>query len=174
MPYPHAIAIQCAGSRAGSCHHFCRQAPMPRGRAQHKHTLYLLIRTAYAHPSPYTCPGLPRLTTFDGYGSMPSQRVDPPPATSRDSEHPRYSFRVYPRCVGCMIYAERSVWCEAAAALYSRVVDSRCDSHMPPGMLPHVRQHPGGLFLRSDGTHSKTTVILSDYPAPDPACQQAN
>ena len=28
-----------------------------------------------------------------------------------------------------------------------------------------MRQHPGGLFLRSDGTHSKTTVLLSDYPA---------
>ena len=41
-------------------------------------------------------------------------------------------------------------------------------------MLPHVRQHLGGIFLRSDGTHSKTTVLLSDYPAPDPACQQAN
>jgi len=45
---------------------------------------------------------------------------------------------------------------------------------MPPGMLPHVRQHLGGLFLRSDGTHSKITVILSEYPAPDPAYQQAN
>jgi len=60
---------------------------MPRGRAQHKHTLYLHMRTVYAHPSPYTRPGLPRLTTFDGYGSMPSMRVDPPPAAARDSEH---------------------------------------------------------------------------------------
>ena len=174
MPYPHANAIQCAGSRGSSCHHLCGQAPMPRGRAQHKHTLYLLMRTAYAHPSPYTCPGLPRLTTFDGYGSMPSQRVDPPPATSRDSEHPRYSFRVYPMrrlhdlrgTVGLVRSRRRLILSRRRLALSL--------TFMPPGMLPHVRQHLGGLFLRSDGTHSRTTVLLSDYPAPDPACQQAN
>jgi hypothetical protein len=96
MPYPHANAIQCAGSRGSSCHHLCGQAPMLRGRAQHKHTLYLLMRTAYAHPPPYTRPGLPLLTTFDGYGLMPSKRVDPLLAAARDSDHPRWSFRVLP------------------------------------------------------------------------------
>ena len=33
----------------------------------------------------------------------------------------------------------------------------RCDSYME-------RQHLGGLFLRSDGTHSRTTVLFSEYP----------
>ena len=160
MPYPHANAIECAGSRAGSCHHLCRQAPMSRGRAQHKHTLYLHMRTVYAHPSPYTRPGLPRLTTLCGHGSMPCMRVDPLLAAARDSEHLRWSVRV--------LALSRLHALRGKAGL----VRSRRRLILSRRRL--VRQHPGGLFLRSDGTHSKTTVILSEYPAPDSACQQAN
>ena len=96
MPYAHANARECAGSRVGSCHYLCRQAPMPKGRAQHKHTLYLHMRTVYAHPSPYTCPGLPRLTTFYGHRRYAVSEVDPLLAAARDSEHLRWSFRVLP------------------------------------------------------------------------------
>ena len=96
MPYPHANAIECAGSRAGSCHHLCHQAPMSRGRAQHKHAFHLLLRTAYAPPPPYTRPGLPCLTTFDGHGLHAVSEVDPLPAAARDSEQQNCSSRVIP------------------------------------------------------------------------------
>jgi hypothetical protein len=52
------------------------------------------MRTVYAHPLPYTRPGLSCLTTFDGHRLYAVYEVDPLSAAARDSDHPRWSFRV--------------------------------------------------------------------------------
>ena len=117
------------------------------------------MRTVYAHPSPYTRPGLSCLTTFDGHRLHAVYEVDPLPAAARDSDHPRWSFRVYPMRRLHYLRGKAGLVRSRRRLILSRRRLALSLTFMPPGMLPHVRQHLGGIFLRSDGTHSKTTVL---------------